>query len=72
MVGVNGSQILERLSVPGLTLLAVGAALGYLAQPLCARLPQRWRGRAVLPARLIGLALALAGAVILLDFIPGW
>ena len=68
---MDWDKALSRLSVPGLTLLVVGGVMCSQAARLC-RLAFGERGdRAVLPLRLFGLGLALLGAVILLDFIPG-
>lgn len=55
----------SRLSIPGLALLLLGAVVCMLA-PRYVR-----RERAALAARLGGLALAVLGTLILLDFIPG-
>lgn len=55
----------SRLSIPGLALLLLGAVL-------CMLVSKRIKGeRASLAARLGGLALAVLGALILLDLIPG-
>lgn len=55
----------SRLSIPGLALLLLGAVL-------CTLVPKHIKGeRAALAARLGGLALAVVGALILLDLIPG-
>ena len=32
---LNGEKILSRLSVPGVTLLVLGAVLGFQAEKLC-------------------------------------
>ena len=62
---------LSRVSVPGITLLLVGAVLCVQATRLC-RFVLHDRGeRAVLPVRIAGLVLALLGALILLDVFPG-
>ena len=62
--------VLERLSIPGLCLLAAGAVLGYGAKWLAAKLPWLGGERAVVPVKVAGLVLALAVALILLDIIP--
>lgn len=68
---MDWQKVLSRLSVTGVTLLLAGAVLCVQAAKLC-RLVLGDRGeRAVLPVRLVGLALALAGALILLDVFPG-
>lgn len=68
---MDWQKVLSRLSVPGITLLVVGAALCTQAVKLCRLLPNNKGERAVLPVRIIGLVLALLGALILLDVIPG-
>ena len=68
---MNWDDIFSRLSVTGVTLLLCGVLLCLYATKLV-RLVFRERGeRLLLPLRLLGLALALLGALILLDFIPG-
>ena len=58
-------KVLERMSIPGLLLLALGVVVCTQAAKRCKT------ERLSAAARLIGLVLALAGALILLDFIPG-
>ncbi len=68
---MDWQKVLSRLSVPGVTLLLVGVLLCVHALRLC-RLVFGERGeKAILPVRLIGLALAIFGALILLDVFPG-
>lgn len=68
---MDWEKVLSRLSVPGITLLLAGAVLCVQATRLC-RFVLRERGeRAVLPVRIVGLVLALLGAMILLDVFPG-
>ena len=68
---MDWQKVLSRLSVPGVTLLLAGVVVCVQATRLC-RLVLGDRGeRAVLPVRLAGLALALLGALILLDVFPG-
>ena len=62
---MNWQKILSKMSPLGLLLLLAGAALCFAAPKACRR-----QGL-VLPLKAAGLALALAGAVILLDVIPG-
>ena len=70
-MNVDWNKVLSRLSVPGLTLLLVGGLLCMQATKLC-RLVLKEKGeRAILPLRILGLLIALLGAAILLDFIPG-
>ena len=64
-------KVASRLSVPGLALIAVGALLCVQAQRLCAWAFREKEARFVLTAKIAGVALALLGALILLDFIPG-
>ncbi|MBE5801342.1 MAG: hypothetical protein E7319_03545 [Clostridiales bacterium] len=68
---MNWDQIFSRLSVTGVTLLLAGVLLSLYATKLV-RFIFRERGeRLVLPVRILGLAIAVFGAVVLLDFIPG-
>ncbi len=65
------NQIMERLSVPGLVVLAVGVLLIVQSAKLC-RLVLKEKGeKAILPLKLFGLLLVVLAALILLDFIPG-
>lgn len=66
---LNGAQILERLSPAGLILLITGALMGYLADHIAGRLSQQHTARLALAVRLAGLAFAVIGTLILLDFI---
>ena len=69
---MNVSQIASRLSTPGLALLALGAALCLAAGMLAAKLWRSEKGaKRIGLIKAAGLALALAGTVILLDFISG-
>ncbi len=63
-------NVLSRLSIPGLCLMVLGAALGYGAKWLGGKVFKRGGERAVVPLKVAGLVLALAGALILLDIIP--
>lgn len=62
---MNWQRIVSKLSVPGLALLLAGAVLCLAAPKWCKKEKQ------ALPCKAAGLALALLGAVILLDIIPG-
>ena len=62
---MNWQKMLDRLSVPGLVLLVLGAVVGMKA----ARIAKT--ERLVSAFRIAGITLALIGALILLDFIPG-
>ena len=68
---MNWDQIFSRLSVTGVTLLLGGVLLSLyttkLARFLFREKGQKW----ILPIRLLGLGIAVFGALILLDFIPG-
>ena len=68
---MDWDKVLSRLSVPGVTLLLAGVVLCVQAIRLCRLVPGGRGDRAVLPVRLAGLVLALAGALILLDVFPG-
>lgn len=68
---LDWNKVLSRLSVPGLTLLVVGALGCAQATKLC-RLAFHEKGEKwIMPMKLLGLAMALVGALILLDIIPG-
>lgn len=68
---MSWDRIVERLSVPGLVILAVGVAMVTQAAKIC-RLVFKEKGeKAVMPAKIVGLALTVLAVVILLDFIPG-
>ncbi len=68
---MNWERVLARLSVPGLTLLVLGVLTCAQSAKLC-RLVLKEKGeRAILPVKVAGLAMAILGAVILLDLIPG-
>ncbi|MCI5846771.1 MAG: hypothetical protein SOZ54_05260 [Candidatus Limiplasma sp.] len=62
---MSWQKIASKLSVPGLALLLAGAALCLTAPKWCKKEKQ------ALPCKAAGLALALLGAAILLDIIPG-
>ena len=62
---MNWQKSLERLSIPGLILLALGAVTATLAGKYCKN------ERLCVTARIAGLVSALLGTVILLDLIPG-
>lgn len=68
---MNWDQIFSRLSVTGVTLLVAGLALSLYATRLVRFIFRDHGERLVLPVRLVGLALAVFGALTLLDFIPG-
>lgn len=63
-------NVLSRLSTPGICLLVLGAVLGYGARWLSGKVFGQGGERAVVPMKVMGLVLALAGALILLDIIP--
>lgn len=66
---MDWQKMLSRLSIPGLILLVAGVALSTQAARLCGLMGKT--ERCALWLKLVGLALVLLGAVILLDFIPG-
>lgn len=64
-------RVSQRLSVPGLIVLAVGILLITQAAKLC-RLALKEKGeKVILPLKIFGLVLVVLAALILLDFIPG-
>lgn len=67
---MDWNGVLARLSVPGLILLVAGAVLGYGARRLAPLFFGKGGDRAVTPMKVVGLGLALLGALILLDIIP--
>ncbi|MEA5015751.1 MAG: hypothetical protein VB099_14450 [Candidatus Limiplasma sp.] len=64
-------KMMGRLSVPGLLLVTAGAVLVVQAAKLCRVLFKDNGEKLILPVKILGLALAVLGAVILLDWIPG-
>ena len=62
---MNWQKVLERLSVPGMALLVLGAVAASQAKRMF------HNERLVLIVRIAGMVLAMLGAVILLDWIPG-
>ena len=62
---MNWQKMLDRLSVPGVVLLVLGAVTGMNAAKIAKT------ERLVSALRAAGIALAVFGALILLDFIPG-
>ena len=62
---MNWQKMLDRLSIPGLLLLVLGAVMGMKASKIAKT------ERLAFVLRMAGVVLALAGALILLDFIPG-
>ena len=62
---MNWQKILDRLSIPGLILLVLGAVAATQAEKYCKS------ERLCMIARIAGLGSAMIGAVILLDLIPG-
>ena len=68
---MNWDAIFSRLSVTGVSALLCGVLLCLYATKLVRFIFRDHGERLVLPVRLVGLALAVFGALILLDFIPG-
>ena len=62
---MNWQKIVDRLSIPGMILLVLGAVAASQAGKYCKN------ERLKMIARVAGLVSALLGTVILLDFIPG-
>ncbi len=67
---LDGEKILSRLSVTGLSILLVGLLLGFGANKLCTLIFKEKADKWVLPCKLVGLALSIWAALILLDVIP--
>ncbi len=62
--------VLGRLSIPGILLVALGAAI-IIAVPWLSRTVFKREGdRAIIPLKVAGLAITVLGALILMDFIP--
>lgn len=71
VIRMNWDKVFSRLSVPGLTLLLFGLIASTQATKLC-RLVFREKGEhAIMPLKIVGLAIAILGALILLDVFPG-
>ncbi len=64
-------NLMSKLSIPGLVLLTLGAVLIFQSEKLCRLVFKENADKVLLPMTILGLALALFGALILLDFIPG-
>ena len=62
---MNWQKVLDKLSIPGLILLLLGAVAATQAERLCKS--ERLR----LAVRIAGLLAAMVGAAILLDAFPG-
>ncbi len=62
---MNWQKVLDKLSIPGLILLALGAVMAIKADKLCQD------ERLQIAVRISGLLIALYGAAILLDAFPG-
>jgi len=60
--------VLSRISIPGLILILVGAAVCFGAHRLAPRLFPNDAEKAVLPLKLGGLVLAIAGVALTLIF----
>ena len=67
---LDGEKILSRLSVTGLSILAVGLVLGFGARKVCGVLFRDKADQWIMPCKLLGLALSIWAALILLDIIP--
>jgi len=64
---MDTAQIVARLDIPGLILLLCGAVLGFAGHRLAALLFPQQGAKLAVAIRFIGLALALIGALILMD-----
>jgi len=62
---MNWQKMMDKLSIPGLILLVLGAVAATQAGRLCQN------ERLCMAARIAGLISALLGAAILLDVFPG-
>jgi hypothetical protein len=62
--------VLSRVSIPGVLLLVLGAAVCLAAPWLSRMVCKRGGERAATPLKVAGLVIAILGALILLDFIP--
>ncbi len=65
-------KVITRLSVPGIILITAGIVLFFQSGKVSQWIFREKAERAALPVKLLGLLLAVFGALILLDFIPGW
>ena len=61
--------VLSRLDVPGLVLLLLGAVVGYGSKPIMERVFHRQGQKGQLVLKAAGCALALLGALLLLDIL---
>ncbi len=64
---MDTAQIVKRLDIPGVALLAVGALLGFAGHTIAARFMPKISEKGMLMVRVAGMVLAIAGALILLD-----
>ena len=64
-----GEKVLSRLNVPGLALLILGAVLVYTSGPISGRLFPEKGDKANIAVKAAGCAVALVGALLLLDII---
>lgn len=64
-----GEKVLSRLNVPGLALLILGAVLVYASGPISGRLFPEKGDKANIAVKAAGCAVALVGALLLLDII---
>ena len=64
-----GEKVLSRLNVPGLALLILGAVLVYTSGPISGRQFPEKGDKANIAVKAAGCAVALVGALLLLDII---
>lgn len=64
-----GEKLLAKLSLPGIGLMLLGAVMVYASGPISGRLFPGKAEKASLCLKGAGCVLAVAGALILLDFI---
>ena len=64
-----GEKMRSRLNVPGLALLILGAVLVYTSGPISGRLFPGKGDKANIAVKAAGCAVALVGALLLLDII---
>lgn len=57
-------SVVSRVNVPGVLLLLVGALLTYGAPKLAPRIDPKGGDRAVVPLKVAGLVLAVAGTIL--------
>lgn len=64
---MNMAAIVQRLDLLGLVLLGVGVLIGYSGHKIAARFMPKLNEKGLYIIRFAGVAIAIAGALILLD-----